>query len=250
MSASPHVAVVGGGVAGLVAAREFARGGARVTLLEAERQLGGRIRATELAGAPFDMGAEAFATRGGAVASLLAELGLAERVVSPATAGAWVIGADGPLPLPPGGALGIPGRPLGAAARRHLGMLGAIRAAIEPLLPRLRDLPTDTTVAALVRRRVGPRVCDRLVRPIALGVYSAAPEQLRLAAVPGLQAAIARTGSLVLAARELRDTSQAAGGAVASLSGGMTTLVDALRADVARAGVDVRVGVHVASLAV
>ncbi|KUF08070.1 FAD-dependent oxidoreductase, partial [Leucobacter sp. G161] len=64
MTASPHVAVVGGGVAGLVAARELALAGARVTVLEAAPELGGRVRAVELAGAPFDMGAEAFATRG------------------------------------------------------------------------------------------------------------------------------------------------------------------------------------------
>ncbi|KAM9863330.1 Protoporphyrinogen oxidase [Leucobacter sp. BZR 635] len=249
MHASPHVAVVGGGVAGLVAARELALAGARVTVFEAERELGGRLRATDLAGAQFDMGAEAFATRGGAVAGLLSELGLSEHIVQPAAAGAWVVGAGGALPLPPGGALGIPARPLSAAARRHLGVPGAIRAALEPLLPRLRNLPADTTVAALVRRRAGSRVLDRLVRPITLGVYSTGPEQLRLSAVPGLQAAVARTGSLVRGARELRDASLAAGGAVASLAGGMTTLVAELRADLERLGVEMRVGVRVASLA-
>ena len=249
MTASPHVAVVGGGVAGLVAARELALAGARVTVLEAAPELGGRVRAVELAGAPFDMGAEAFATRGGAVVDLLGDLGLAAQVVQPTAAGAWVVGAAGPLPLPPGGALGVPAKPLGAAARRHLGVPGAIRAAIEPLLPRLRSLSTDTTVAALVRGRAGGRVLDRLVRPIALGVYSTDPSDLRLAAVPGLQAAIARTGSLVRAARELRDASLAAGGAVASLAGGMATLVGALRADLERLGVEVRVGVGAVSQA-
>lgn len=120
---------------------------------------------------------------------------------------------------------------------------------MEPLLPRLRRLPADTTVASLVRRRAGSRVLDRLVRPITLGVYSTGPEQLRLAAVPGLRDAVVRTGSLVRAARELRDASRAAGGAVASLTGGMVTLVSALRADLARLGVEVRVGVQVASIA-
>lgn len=243
------VAVVGGGIAGLVAARELALGGARVTLLEREAVLGGRIRAATLAGTTFDVGAEAFATRGGAVAELIAELGIAERVVHPAPAGAWVVTDAGSLPLPPGGAVGIPARPMAASVRKHLGTGGALRAALEPLLPRERDVADSTTIAELVRRRAGARVLDRLVRPVTLGVYSAEPERLPLSAVPGLRAAYARTGSLVRAARDLRDANVAAGGAVASLAGGMIALVDALAADLDRLGVTVRTGVDVAVLA-
>lgn len=242
------VVVVGGGIAGLVAARELALGGASVTLLEREAVLGGRIRTATLAGSTFDVGAEAFATRGGAVAELIAELGIAERVVHPAPVGAWVVADAGSLPLPPGGAVGIPARPMTAAARRHLGIGGALRAAIEPLLPRERDVADSTTIAELVRRRAGARVLDRLVRPVTLGVYSAEPERLPISAVPGLRAAYARTGSLVRAARDLRDAHLAAGGAVASLDGGMIALVDALVADLARLGVTARTGVDVAVL--
>ena len=242
------VAVVGGGIAGLVAARELALGGASVTLLEREAVLGGRIRAATLVGSTFDVGAEAFATRGGAVAELIAELGIAERVVHPAPAGAWVVTDAGSLPLPPGGAVGIPARPMAAAARKHLGTGGALRAVLEPLLPRERDVADSTTIAELVRRRAGARVLDRLVRPVTLGVYSAEPERLPLSAVPGLRAAYARTGSLVRAARDLRDANVAAGGAVASLAGGMIALVDALVADLDRLGVTVRTGVDVSVL--
>ena len=39
----PSVLVVGGGVAGLVVARDLARGGAEVTLLEASDRLGGKV---------------------------------------------------------------------------------------------------------------------------------------------------------------------------------------------------------------
>ena len=42
MTAAPHVAVVGGGFAGLAAAVRLARSGARVTLLERRPFLGGR----------------------------------------------------------------------------------------------------------------------------------------------------------------------------------------------------------------
>ena len=49
-AAQQHVVVVGGGIGGLVAARECAKVGMRVTLLEASEALGGSIRTAELDG--------------------------------------------------------------------------------------------------------------------------------------------------------------------------------------------------------
>lgn len=51
-----RVAVVGGGWAGCAAAAELARKGARVTLFEASRTLGGRARAVEVQGRTLDNG--------------------------------------------------------------------------------------------------------------------------------------------------------------------------------------------------
>lgn len=56
-AAEPEVIVVGAGFAGLAAAREFARRGRRVLVLEARDRLGGRAHTAALAGAPVDMGA-------------------------------------------------------------------------------------------------------------------------------------------------------------------------------------------------
>lgn len=233
-----HVAIVGGGVAGLVVARDLARAGLRVTLREAAARLGGRVRATEIAGVRVEIGAEAFATRGGAVAELITELGLADRVIAPAPLGSWLVaGVDGSaVPLPPAGAMGIPAAPLGRAARRALGVSGAIRAAVEPLLPR-RIGSGSETLADLVRARMGARVLDRLVRPVTLGVAATEPERMPLANLTELAAARARTGSLTGAARRLRDSAAAAGGAVLGLRGGMSALVDALAAACRELGV-------------
>ncbi|MBL3698523.1 protoporphyrinogen/coproporphyrinogen oxidase [Leucobacter luti] len=250
MAAEPHVAVVGGGVSGLVAARELARAGVRVTLLEAAPRFGGRIRAAEVAGLTLDLGAEAFATRGGVVAALIAELGRADRIVTPAPLGSWLVaGADGSAaPLPPAGAMGIPAAPLGRAARRVLGVRGALRAACEPVLPR-RVGRGSHTLAELVRARSGSRVLERLVRPVALGVSAAPPERIPLDAVPALTGAYAQTGSITRAARRLRESAAAAGGAVAGLRGGMTDLVTALVEACVASGVVLRTLAPVAALA-
>ena len=56
MTSTPHVVVVGGGLAGLVATRHLAAGGVDVTLLEREETVGGRVRTLERDGYRFDRG--------------------------------------------------------------------------------------------------------------------------------------------------------------------------------------------------
>lgn len=56
MPASPHVAVIGAGWAGLAAAVTLTRRGTRVTLFEASRNLGGRARRVTLDGKALDNG--------------------------------------------------------------------------------------------------------------------------------------------------------------------------------------------------
>jgi phytoene dehydrogenase-like protein len=55
-----RAAIVGGGWAGLAAAVELARSGARVTVFEAARQLGGRARSVETHGQRLDNGQHIF----------------------------------------------------------------------------------------------------------------------------------------------------------------------------------------------
>ena len=56
MTPKPRILVVGGGLAGLVAARHLAAGGASVTLFERQREVGGRVRTLERDGYRFDRG--------------------------------------------------------------------------------------------------------------------------------------------------------------------------------------------------
>jgi len=58
MTTLPEVVIIGAGVAGLTAARELARAGARVLVLEARERLGGRIMTHHAAEGPVELGAE------------------------------------------------------------------------------------------------------------------------------------------------------------------------------------------------
>jgi oxygen-dependent protoporphyrinogen oxidase len=248
------IVVIGGGIAGLVAARECARKGLRVIVLEASDTLGGFVASHEVAGLRLDSGAESFATRGGEkgkpgpVATLVSDLGLGDSIVTPNSRGAWVQLPDGAAPLPKLSLLGIPGAPLADDVRRILGWKGSLRAQLDRYIPLLR-VRAETDLGGIVRRRMGKAVLDRLVTPIVAGVHSASPNVVDVHAVaPGLTKAMTNQGSLsgaVLALLEERGSKVAAGSAVAGIDGGMYRLVEALLADCEKFGVEFRMSTAV-----
>ena len=255
-AAARHIVVIGGGVGGLIAARECAKVGMRVTLLEASDAVGGAIRRAEIDGVAVDAGAESYATRGGRVRALLAELDLTDRIVAPAAGGAWLAGIPGigAAPLPVGGILGIPGNPFQEDVRRIIGWSGAWRAYLDRVRPPL-TIGHSQSLGRLVSSRMGAKVRDRLVAPVTTGVYSASPEDVDVdVAAPGLNATLTRVGSLSGAVQALRDESasraaaQSPGAAVEGLDGGMMVLVEALVADIEKLGGVVRVGVCVTDI--
>ncbi|SEI51170.1 oxygen-dependent protoporphyrinogen oxidase [Arthrobacter sp. yr096] len=243
--------VVGGGISGLLAARELAVAGLSVTILEASQEWGGCVGSHVVAGLHLDSGAESFATRSTAVADLARELGLTDNIVAPHPGGAWVQLPDGPQELPKTGVLGIPANPWDPEVRRSLGLMGAIRASADRWLPASVGTSVDvTSVSSLVRSRMGKKVLERLVAPVVGGVHSADPGLLDVDMVaPGLRAGIRKHGSLAAAVAAQRSVSQRkasgpakAGSAVAGLKGGMNTLVAALVGDLQRRGVELQAG--------
>jgi oxygen-dependent protoporphyrinogen oxidase len=234
----PGITIVGGGIAGLVLARDLAIGGMSVTLVEATDRLGGKVARRAVAGIVLDAGAESFATRNGSVAALAGELGL--EIVAPLAAPAWLKPVSGdPLPLPATSLLGIPGDPMARDVIEVIGLPGAERARLDASLGAEAG-SDERTLGGLVRARMGDAVLDRLVAPIVTGIHSRHPDVLEAETVaPGLRAALAREGSLAAAVRTLRAAAPA-GSAVAGIRGGVYELVLALAADLDRLGVNVR----------
>ena len=225
--------VVGGGVAGLVAAHTLVVDGLSPVVLEASDACGGYLASADVgpAGTPVvvDVGAESYASRSQAITALVRDLGL--EAIEPSGLSAWGyvpvdVRRGRAFPLPKAGVLGIPGHPWAADTRRALGVLGSLRAGLDRVLPASRVDTSD--LASLVRSRLGRRALDRLVTPVAGGVHSTDPALLSVDAVaPGLLAAYERTGSLTAAVRSLRAQAPA-GSAVRGLAGGMNQLVAAL----------------------
>ncbi|PYI52453.1 phytoene desaturase family protein [Paenibacillus flagellatus] len=77
-------AIIGGGIAGLVASIELAQAGKSVVLIEKSSQLGGRAISVKKNGAIFDVGSHAI-IKGGALHNILQDLGIRMEGGSPGT---------------------------------------------------------------------------------------------------------------------------------------------------------------------
>lgn len=244
----PSAIVVGGGIAGLVMARDLVLGGLDVTLLEASDHLGGKVARHTIAGLDLDAGAESFATRRNIVADLARQLGLGAEIARPNPQGAWLQSAEGRAhPLPRTGILGIPGTALAADVIEVVGFWGALRGQLDELMFGFAA-SKERNLGRLVRRRMGRRVLEQLVAPVTLGIHSRHPDELDVDVVaPGLRAAMLSSGSLSHAVRTLREAAPA-GTAVSGIVGGLFGLVEALARDLERFGVTVRFDSPVAAV--
>ena len=240
-----RILVVGGGIAGLVAARQLVLGGADVTVIEATDRLGGQIARHTVGGIDLDAGADSFATHRDTVPALARRLGLEDALVSPNPAPAWLYRADGSaVALPATAVAGIPGVPMAADVVAAIGRRAAVRAQLDSVL--LGQVGARAlTLGELVERRMGRGVLDGLVAPVMRGVHSRDPAEIEIdSAVPGLRAAFLREGTLASAVRRVRAAAPG-GSPVQGLRGGVSRLVDALASDLDRFGVGVITGSRV-----
>jgi hypothetical protein len=217
------VIVVGGGIAGLVAAAFASKSEARVLLLEASSALGGRARTRVLSGYRFNRGAHAL-YRGGFLDKALQDLGVEVTGNVPALAAGFFVSGNA-----------LRHAPFSAAGRAATSLLSEPeKTEMASLFRRLRDGSTETPP--------GTSLAD------ALSALSRSP------GVRAMLAAMVRLTSLVHApdaADGLSLLDQLGNGLTRSalyLDGGWATIVDGLRAACAARGACLRASSPVASV--
>lgn len=218
--------VVGGGLAGLCAARALAAAGHEVRVLEGAGRVGGKIRRTAVGGIVVDVGAEAMLNRRPEAVGLARELGLPIEHPTGVSSQVWTHGALRPMPR------SLMGVPLDLAQLEASGVMspaGLARIREEPSLPPTRlGEDEDVSVGELVGTRLGEEVVDQLVEPLLGGVYAGDARALSArATVPRLVELLGR-GSLLdaVAAMPAPDGQPV----FAGIRGGMGQLVEALAA--------------------
>lgn len=244
-----ELAVVGGGIAGLAAAWDLHRRGVPFALLEAGSRWGGVIRTVRTDDFLMEGGPDALLAQKPEGVQLCRELGLGDRLVptNPDDRTVFVRQGGRLHRLPEGMVLGVPTR-LGPLARTGLfTWSGKLRMAADLVLPRRRS-DEDESIAAFLRRRLGPEAVRRLGGPFLAGIHSGDPEQLSIRATfPRLVEMERRHRSLIRALAAARPANGTAPPPpFVSLGGGLAELVEAL---VARLPAErLRTGARVTSL--
>lgn len=243
------VAVVGGGITGLAAARRaVALGAERVVVFEASDRLGGKLRTSPFAGLPaVDEGPDAFLARVPEAVALCRELGLGDDLVSPAIGKAWLWWDHRLHALPEGLVLGVPSDLAGLARSRLLSWRGKARAALEPVLPGLAASAARDNLGALVRARFGDEVLERLVDPLVGGINAGDADQLSArSSAPQILDVTARNRSLLIGLRRQAARAPKNPGPIfLAPRGGMGSIVERLVAELAATGVELRLNTPV-----
>jgi protoporphyrinogen/coproporphyrinogen III oxidase len=172
---TPHVVVIGGGIAGLAAACYLRDEPVRVTVLEGSPRLGGKLSASDVAGVAMDEGAEALLARRPEGIELIAATGLSADLVPAGVTSSAIYTRGAMRALPRRQFMGVPADMDELAATGVISAEGIARARAEQ--PLTAD-GADASVTEYIGSRLGVEIVDRLVDPLLGGVYAGRSEDL------------------------------------------------------------------------
>ena len=195
------VAVAGGGIAGLAAARrlEAVAPDAEIVLIESDVVLGGKLRTEHVDGFVIEAAPDSFLSRKERGVGLVQELGLGEELIArrPEHHHTFVRRGGDLHPLPEGLTGMIPTNFDALERSELLSHEGKVRFASEPDVPTAPGVE-DESVAAFISRRFGREAYEALVEPLMTGIYGGDGDQLSLRATfPQLRALELERGSIL-----------------------------------------------------
>ncbi len=250
LRAAPTIAVVGGGISGLVAAHRLSTAGAKVTVVEKSPVLGGKVLTEHSDGFLIEGGPDSFVSSKEWVVELASELGLTSRIISsrPEHKGSYVWWRGRLHPLPEGLLLMAPSRLSPLLRSELLSWNGKVRVLGDQVLPRRRH-GGDESLESFVVRRLGREILERIAEPLIAGIHAAEPDTMSLlASFPRFLEMEREHRSLILAARSAASKPASGNGLsyFASFKEGMGELPAALVGGLN--GVDIKTAVAVTRL--
>ncbi len=215
-----HVAIIGGGIAGLSTAwyleQQARQKGLDLeyTVLEQAQRWGGKIKTETVDGSdgePFivEGGPDSFLTQKPWALQLARELGLDDQLLgtNDAQRKVFVLNKGRPTPLPDGVLMIVPTKIKPFALSTLISPLGKLRMGLDLVIPAKRD-GQDETLAEFITRRLGSEALDKIAEPLMSGIYNAEAErQSLLATFPRFRSIEEQHGSLIrgmLAGRKAR----------------------------------------------
>ncbi|MEN4042324.1 MAG: protoporphyrinogen oxidase [Anaerolineaceae bacterium] len=203
--AAKHIVVIGGGISGLSAAYQIQKYNAgadfplKITLVEADRRLGGKILTEYQDGFTIEGGPDCFLRQKPWAAELAAELSIQGDLMGTNDHQRKVYVLDGGRlkPLPDGVMLIIPTRIMPFALSTLISLPGKLRMGLDWFIPALRGTQ-DESVGHFIRRRLGREALNKIAEPLMSGIHVSDPEkQSLLATFPRFRSIEQKHGSLI-----------------------------------------------------
>ena len=258
----PRIAVIGGGMAGLGAARaledaRLAAGDVDWVLFEEESRFGGKVQTVRREGFVVEGGPDSAIIEKPWPIQMARRLDIGDRLLdSNEDIRKSFVYARGRLhELPEGIILMVPTRLVPFALSGLMSWPGKLRMGLDLVLPRggvavggragsraagaaasgrsgAADVTPDESLAAFVRRRLGREALDRIAEPIVAGIHAGDPEQMSVQATFPMFLQMEREHrSLIVAMLKRRRTRARAAAAGASAPGAPVTKSSGARAD-------------------
>ncbi len=231
--------VVGGGLSGLATAwliqEDAAAAGIplEVVLCEAGDRPGGKIGTISDGGFVCEIGPNGFLDSKPFALQLVERMGMSQSLLrSNDSARKRFIFTGGRLQQ-------LPEDPMAFLQSEMISIRGKLRIAAEYLVPQKKKAGADETLADFVRRRLGHEALDKLIDPMASGIFAGNPENMSLAACfPKIVYLEETYGGLLKGMLGLRKAAAARGqsgpatagpgGALMSFNRGLAELIDGL----------------------
>lgn len=240
------VAVLGGGISGLTSAFYLALAGHEVTIFESQSHIGGLLKASSLnisqSGTKpiyLDLGAETFALRNTEqekILNLLTSLNLQDKIRHPSQLSSHIYNKTAHK-TPKTAPFGIPTQ-ITPQILNYLSMSKLPKnAQMLPIVPSSDALSSSLTLYDFVilhfGRRLGGKIIKYLTAPIVEGVYSINPRDLLWrAAAPNLDKLFTKN--------TIQAPAKAPGNQIATLDGGMHTLIQKLAKECIKLGAKIQ----------
>lgn len=239
-NSAKRVAVVGAGISGLAAAYRLKSNGVNVTLFEADKKAGGKIRTVAQDGLIWDEGANTMTETEMEVTELIDDLGLRDKQQFP-------ISQDKRYVAKNGSPLLIPASPIALIQSNILSAQSKLQMILEPFTWRKRQATEQSggdaseSVGEFFERHFGKELVDNLIDPFLAGTCGGDPESVSMRHMfPDLWSLEKRFGSIISGAiqSQLSAKMEKSGGTKHSqekkkrqrgsfsFQGGMQTLID------------------------
>jgi oxygen-dependent protoporphyrinogen oxidase len=197
------IIIVGAGISGLSAALRIhdTDPAVHIRVLEASSQPGGVLQTDVTDGFVLELGADSFISNKPEGLALCERLGLKDDLAQTDDRyrRTYVVSRGQLVPVPAGFQIMVPTQLWPVLRSPILSLAGKLRLLAERFVPRRRDTG-DESLESFARRRLGGEVFERLVQPLAAGIYTADANLLSLlATLPRFIEMEQKAGSLLKA---------------------------------------------------